>query len=49
MLQDDHRLMRGELGALLFLLSAACAETSLKFKQIFLMHYVEKKTFLQQG
>lgn len=45
MLQDDHGLMCGELGALLFLPSAASAETSLKFKQIFLMHYVKKDIF----
>lgn len=34
-----------KLGALLFLPSAARAETPLKFKQIFLMHYVKKDIF----
>lgn len=45
MLQDEHRLVFGEQGALLFLPSAAHAETSLEFNQTFLMHYMKKGVF----
>lgn len=45
MLQDKHGLVFGEWGALPFLSSAACAETSLEFKQTFLMNYMKKGIF----
>lgn len=48
-LQDGHGLAFGERGVLLFLPSAAHAETSQGFNQTFLAHYKKKRHFYNKS